>query len=77
MQTKKSKREEESEKKKKGGKEKRERERPSEQRKIGEGGAKKGKRKGLVQTEDRRLECICRQRLSQYFQNPLATLFET
>ena len=47
------------------------------EKRMGEGGTKKGKRNVLVQTEDMRLECICRQLISQHFQSPLATLFES
>ena len=80
MQTKERERREEREKKERGrekkkekkGKEKRERERETERtgKRMGEGRVEKGQRKDLVQTEDRRLECICRQLVSQHFQSP-------
>ena len=58
---------------------KREIERKTErtEKRMGEGGTKKGKRNVLVQTEDMRFECICRQLISQHFQSPFATLFES
>ena len=79
MQTKERERREEREKKERGrekkrkkGKEKRERERETERtgKRMGEGRVEKGQRKDMVQTEDRRLECICRQLVSQHFQSP-------